>query len=542
MAQLYIHYLYENNEKILETASNSLLIGRDLSNEADSLDLLPDRTVSHNHAQLTRIKDKCWIENLPTGRAGTFVNGKKIAGRVEVNPGDVIRIGETTLKIEIVSGGKPTGENGFDGTITDTTPAGRPGDDVSITSDPASFRRHVKAFYAIGEALATAHTIEHLVNEVLRHILSAIPSAQNTGLFMPDANIGFALVAYQPDYQNAMFSTTLRDRAVERGEGFIWKSSDAEDMELSIQQHRIENAMYVPLIAGEELHGVLFVNNTLATHVFSRDDLLLMAGIANQAALFIHLQQLQDARRREEVILSNLLRHFSPSVANRIMQNPELRTGGEVVEAATVLVSDVRGFTRISREMRPDAVMQMLNLMFNAVTPLIFKYKGTVDKYIGDAVMAIFGSPEADERQCLHAVQAALAMQQAMIEIAETMQERFGVVLEIGVAIHTGGLMHGYLGADERLEFTVIGDTVNKAARLCDLAERGQIVISTDVYEQVKHLVRVYDEPVDKLSKHAIEGVYTAFVVLPDQTPDSIEPRRDATLIRTRDGLKPSDQ
>jgi adenylate cyclase len=133
----------------------------------------------------------------------------------------------------------------------------------------------------------------------------------------------------------------------------------------------------------------------------------------------------------------------------------------------------------------------LLNELFSVCIPIIFKYNGTVDKYVGDSILAVFGSPEPDPRQWEHAVQAALDMQQAIQVQQEYWQSRNLPVFQVGIGIHTGAVLHGFIGVAERMEYTVIGEAVNRTVRYCDGAERGEVVISPAVYERVTDLVEV---------------------------------------------------
>jgi adenylate cyclase len=139
--------------------------------------------------------------------------------------------------------------------------------------------------------------------------------------------------------------------------------------------------------------------------------------------------------------------------------------------------------------MDPDDVVEMLNELFAVCIPIIFKYDGTVDKYVGDSILAVFGSPEPDKRQWENAVRASLEMQQAIRVQQEVWQKRKLPVYRIGIGIHTGAVLHGFIGAPERMEFTVIGDAVNRATRFCDGAEGGEVIISPEVFARVANSV-----------------------------------------------------
>jgi len=213
--------------------------------------------------------------------------------------------------------------------------------------------------------------------------------------------------------------------------------------------------------------------------------------------MFVKNHALQEELRHQEVIRSNLLRQFSPQVAGHLegmlKDRGDLGLGGDRVEPVTILASDVRGFTALSAQMDPKDIMDMLNQLFGACIPIIFRYNGTVDKYIGDGLLAVFGSPNPDPegQQWENAVRAALDMQHAIYRLGKKWRSMGFPVYQIGVGVHTGAVLQGFIGSREQMEFTVIGNTVNQASRYCDGADKGEVVISPEVYKHVKGVVDV---------------------------------------------------
>ncbi len=157
--------------------------------------------------------------------------------------------------------------------------------------------------------------------------------------------------------------------------------------------------------------------------------------------------------------------YLSPQVADQVLQDPErLKLGGERV-MATVLFTDLAGFTQMSEAIEPEEVVSILTRHTSEMTKIIFKYCGTLDKFIGDAVMAFWGTPLEDQEQALHACQAALEMQRATRILSREINVA-GYTLSMRVGINTGTVMAGNMGSDERFDFTLIGDSVNIASRL----------------------------------------------------------------------------
>jgi adenylate cyclase len=276
--------------------------------------------------------------------------------------------------------------------------------------------------------------------------------------------------------------------------------------------------MYAPLIWQDQVLGIAYVDNYVTSNAFTREDLKLLMAMVSQATIFVKNHSLQKALRRQQVIRSNLLRQFSPRVVDHLeallQKRGQLGLGGEHVEPVTVLNSDVRGFTALSAEMDPVEVMEMLNQLFGACIPIIFKYNGTVDKYIGDAILAVFGTPdpEARDKQWIDAVRAAVEMQRAVRRLGREWKAQGSPVFEIGIGIHTGPVLQGFIGSNEQMEYTVIGDTVNRTSRYCNGAGRGEIVISPEVYRRVQGIVDA--QPKTILAKYpGVEDAMEAYLV-----------------------------
>jgi len=191
--------------------------------------------------------------------------------------------------------------------------------------------------------------------------------------------------------------------------------------------------------------------------------------------------------------ITNLFgRYMAPEVLAQIIEDGEknIRLGGEVRHIAVLFV-DIRGFTSMSEILPPEQVVAILNEYLTLATEAIFKYAGTLDKYLGDCAMALYNAPRAQEDYCLAAVRSALYMRDRGAELYEGLTERYGRGVRFGIGINAGLAVIGNIGSPMRMDYTAIGDAVNTAARLQGSAEAGQILISGDVYQAVKGLVDV---------------------------------------------------
>lgn len=233
---------------------------------------------------------------------------------------------------------------------------------------------------------------------------------------------------------------------------------------------------------GRETLGVLFLDNPHRSSAFTGEDLQFLLSVAHYAAAAVSNQMLQTEIIQNNRTLQNLLANFSPKIRDCLLEKSregKLQPGG-VKSQVTILLSDLRGFTRTSAGLSTDEVVDMLNDYLWALGDEIFRHDGTIDKFIGDAILAVFGSPEPDEEHAWKAVCAAIQMQHRMAAVNERRRANGQAICEMGVGVHTGEVLHGFIGAEERLEYTVIGDTVNKTSRFCTGAGEGEILLGPE--------------------------------------------------------------
>lgn len=198
---------------------------------------------------------------------------------------------------------------------------------------------------------------------------------------------------------------------------------------------------------------------------------------------FHYITELSE-RKRVTAIFG---RYVAPQVVAQILENGEegLKLGGSRKDL-TVLFVDIRGFTTLSESVEPEEIVAILNEYLNLTANCIFEFGGTLDKFIGDATMAIFNAPLPLENHAMQAVRTAWAMKEGAVELEAKLQERFGKSVQFGIGIHSGPAVVGNIGSKTRMDYTVIGDTVNTAARLESNAKPGQVIVSETIYEQVK--------------------------------------------------------
>ncbi len=251
--------------------------------------------------------------------------------------------------------------------------------------------------------------------------------------------------------------------------------------------NRISSAIVAPLLQHDnQVLGVLWLDSeTLAR--FQAKDLELVQTVANQAARFIEINILGKKVEAEIVMRERFSRLLSPNIAEQVISGKlEIKQGGQSVAECTVFNSDIRGFTRMSEGTTPEILVEMLNDYFELMVDTVFKFEGTLDKFMGDGIMAIWGAPVTAPDDAIRSVDCALEMGQALGAFNRRRLERDQSPLAVGVGIHTGPLVAGYIGSSKALSYTVIGDTANTSARLCSHALAGQIIVSEPTLAKLK--------------------------------------------------------
>lgn len=255
----------------------------------------------------------------------------------------------------------------------------------------------------------------------------------------------------------------------------------------SVQRGRVRSALCAPLWDGERVLGAFYLDSRVESYAFTRDDLLLLNGIANLVAMRMKQDALNDQLGEERIYRSNLERYHSPDVVELIMERA--RQGGEgpglEEREVTVLFADLEGFTHRAESMDAALVADFLNAYYTLVTDVVFACGGSVNEYIGDSVMAIFGAPVVHRDHAERGVRAALELRRSLSEARLRDSDPLRSA-RIRIAVNTGRVVVGSLGPPHRLKYAVVGDAVNVAARLEHLGEPGTITLGEQTWRRVR--------------------------------------------------------
>jgi len=246
----------------------------------------------------------------------------------------------------------------------------------------------------------------------------------------------------------------------------------------SIVSQGVRSTICAPLFTEAGVHGALYADRLDPFSAFKPDDLELISAVAAQTAIAVENVRAHERLAKEEVARANYSRFLPEYVVKQMLENPESFKLGGVTQTITVLFADIRGFTRISEHAAPEQIVQLLNRYFSAMTDIIFAHGGTLDKYLGDGLMALFGAPTVTPKDAANAIAAAVAMQRRMLSINDELRAEGFPEVGIGIGLHTGEVIVGYIGSERRSEYTAIGDAVNTSSRLESNAKAGEILVS----------------------------------------------------------------
>jgi adenylate cyclase len=356
----------------------------------------------------------------------------------------------------------------------------------------------LRTMIEVSTQLATIHDIGELLDEIMNSLFSIFPQAergfvllrQEDGAMVPEV---VRRAAGDGEERITVSSTVLR-RVVDEKSAVLVHDA-AQDTELgkmeSIVNFRIKSMMVAPLLYQGEVLGAVHIDTTRSGLGFDQEDLSLLTGVSCSAAIALKNAMLLQNVAQEAAMRTALARHLSPDLVEQFIRG-ELELGklGGDMKRGTIFFCDIIGFTRIAERMDPHHVVDLLNRFFARMEEVIFRYRGTIDKFAGDSIMAYWGVLLEDPSSTRDAVTAALEMQNALDQInAELRAQGRTESLGMGIGLNTGPVVAGNVGSVQKIEYTLIGDSVNLAQRIEHMAGRGQVLVGESTYADVADLV-----------------------------------------------------
>lgn len=490
---------------------------------------LLDRVVSKAHAAVEKAADGGFVLFDGGSRNGTYLNGELINGSSRLRNGDKITIGSTDLYFYDEPKTEPLHKRvtiHADGLETHIRSRVAPIDDEKFLpeakiQDVSVLRRDyekLRIANELNQSIGLEMDLNALMRKILEKAFEIFPAdrgvillrrtqARELGAILSDEDDELVPMIVHSrsgdaDLENVRISRTILNEILEEKQAVL--SSDAMmdsrfSKSHSIVLEQIRSTMSVPLMHDDEVLGVFHLDSRIARGAFTEKDLQILSGFARQAAMMIEHNRLLKKMREDLLAKEHLNRLLSPQLVEEVLSGRmELKKGGEL-RTATVVFADIRSFTTLSERMAPQDIVTMLNEYFELMVDVVFKYNGTLDKFVGDEIMAIWGAPLYREDDAARAVMAAVEMQSVLAEFNRERRTMGMTTINIGVGLNTGEVVAGYVGSTRSMDYTVIGNTVNTAARFCSAAGPGEILIGEGTHSSTAHLFETEKLPPTKL-------------------------------------------
>ena len=376
---------------------------------------------------------------------------------------------------------------------------------ADINNETLSLYKEINLFYDLSTIISKQQNLEKRLECLLDRCV-IYNQADNASIWVIDDDV-LKCISYRGDKPVRTFNV---------GEGFIGtiaKTGGEEMLSCPVDDKRWigeinqrKSIICKSLSAGEKTIGVLNVS-MIKGAPFTAKNLKFVNIFAHLASQELEINRLFAGIKRETVRRTNLARFLSPNIVDKFAdQENGVALGGKNQEVS-ILFADIVNFTGISEQLGSDVIVSMLNEYFTIMTEIIFMCDGTLDKFIGDAIMAIFGAPNKMDSHSVSAVRAGLLMQKASKEIYEKSSKDKDPLFKIRIGINTGVVTVGNIGSPNRLEYTAIGDNVNIASRIESSAGPGTVLIGGGTNELVKDVFKTerLDPVFVKGKDHAIE-------------------------------------
>jgi len=499
--------------------SGNCRLGRSQDNDV----CITDRSVSRRHAMLSR-EQNGWRVRDSGSQNGTKVNGAVAADR-PLRDGDEILLGDIRIHVAIPS---PPAAQERQAEVQAPAPA--PASDMaegSIVLDARNISQGGSSLTAgspgwspeaasalaglvnVAEQLLQSSSVENLFERILRLVFEHVP-VENVFLLLAEDGTGRLVqrVARQRDgaRPGGTISTEIATRAFRQRESIL--TLDARDdprfcRGQSIMAQGIRSVMCVPLWVSEATIGVIFADSTTRRVRLDEHHLHFLTLLGHVAAAAIEQARLRRQIEEETAFRDRLMRYHSPTLVDEIMA----ARGGygafldPTEREVSVLFADMVGFSTRTEGMQPREVARLLNLFFSEMVDILFEHEGTLDKFIGDAIMAVFGAPNDLPDHAIRAVQCAAAMHAHLAKRNLGLEGKDEIHIRIG--INSGVAVAGDIGSERRVEYTVVGNTVNVASRLeAFVAKPGGIVIGESTFLAVEGRF-----PTQYLGEQTLKGI-----------------------------------
>ncbi len=538
---MQVLYETEGRPQVFNLAKNEASIGR--SNENDIV--LNDFSVSRRHALLKR-EPEGWVVYDNQSTNGVKVNERLVPRSVVVD-GDQLSIGTFQLRLrQEIAAATSSGKRSFDSTSTCIRPISEFNLDFGLEKSPemlpestdhkkravldVAYKNKVfEILVQVAKTLISADDVETVLDKVMDLIFEYLPVDRGFLLLEENGVLKLRVTRMKSSSRltmdgSAPYSRTIIDMVVRQKVAVLTSDAQADERfeaGMSIRMQQIRSAMCAPLWNRESVIGVIHVDSPIHVGTFTEKDLDLLTALANFAAVAIERARLHEHVAEEKRIRGRLERYHSPQVVEEIIADASATGSFKIArtKTVTILFADLVGFTSWSEKMGPDQLAALLTEFFTLCSDAIFSQDGTIDKFIGDAVMAFFGAPIDQPDHAARAITAALKMRAGVAEWNARRAANGEPPIQVRIALNTGEAIVGEIGSARRVDYTVIGNAVNVAARMEEfVAGAGEICIGPATYEATRTLFRVAQ--MGQFSLKGLSGQVPMYKVIAAVSPE----------------------
>ncbi|MFP2906624.1 adenylate/guanylate cyclase domain-containing protein [Pyxidicoccus sp. 3LFB2] len=501
------------DEKTFPLGEGVTYIGRDVENQVSVL----HRSLSRQHARLDTTHGRIVLTDLQS-KNGTFVGSVRISSQ-ELRPGDTFSCGAVTFRLladtqatlvspMLTHESRALSQMSLQELLGAQDPQRSSALKLGTAPVAERDRDKLQILLKVSQFLSSPGTIESLMERSLELVFQVL-EVDRAVILLVDKTTGVLRPHVSRTSDGSRDSAQLYSRHIttyvqQHGVAALFADARLDprlDTAESVVQQSIYAAMCAPLKAREELLGVLYLDNLRRPERFSQEDLEFLSSFANQVGIALENSLLYRRIEQEAIRRNNYQRFFPPSALARLDQSSGMELGAKDAEVTT-LFSDICGFTQLSSTMRPTEVVDMLNAYFPIMADIVFEQEGTLEKYIGDALMATWGAPFSHPDDADRAVRAAVRMQQELQRLNEQRRANQQEELFIHIGLNSGPVAAGNIGSKRFLQYATIGDTTNVASRVCSAAGAGEILIT----QSTLNLLTERRWPLEPLPPTSVKG------------------------------------
>ncbi len=481
--------LGQANEKEFHLVAGSSTIGRSHDNEI----CVRHKSLSRRHARLEVDEDGVVLVDLGS-KNGTQIDGIAVEER-RLRGGESFQCGSLLFTFlngdhsaSLSTGTPPVADGVLDVThlsmkeLVDVGGPVAPTLDLRVKKNLRQAVAKMRILLKVAQLLSSPRSLDQLLGQILELAQEVLDIDRSAILLIDEATgeLRERVARVRPGLPRGerIYSEHIVRHVVEAATATLYSGPATESRfseAASIAEQSICASMCAPLRPRENVIGALYVDNVTNPDRFNADDLEFLGAFANQAALAIDNAFLYQRLERQAVRRNNLLRFFPPAAIDRLLEERQAVLGVQEAEV-TILFADITGFARLSSKAPPRRIVEMLGNYFSVMAEIVFRHRGTLEKHIGNALMAIWGVPYRQEDDAENAVRAAVEMQRALGDLNRRHGD--GPELEIHIGLNTGEVAAGNIGSEQFLQYATIGGPTNVASWACSAATAREILLT----------------------------------------------------------------